>query len=56
MTIQPKMIKSQETIKNRLEKLIKQMDVNNTVDLKIQDLEDQMQVMTTVIEKLVQKM
>lgn len=34
---------------------MKQLEQNNSVDLKIQELEDQMQAMTSIIEKLVHR-
>jgi hypothetical protein len=46
----------QDSIKNRLETLMRQLDQNSSTESKIQELEDQMQTMTAVIEKMVLKL
>jgi len=46
----------QDSIKNRLEVLMRQLDQNSSTESKIQELEDQMQTMTAVIEKMVLKL
>jgi len=46
----------QDTIKNRLDALMRQLDQNSSTESKIQELEDQMQTMTAVIEKMVMKL